>query len=166
MKVILLFAICATVSVLISGCLDNPLGDLPDFIRLPFEGSGMPAQNICENQAEMTEWRTEKPITIEVEGACDGYATGARWITCYEDKVASMSSLLGAGQGPDGNAGTDSRPCLRYEIQPVFIDEFIAVVEECADNTGMWRVYFHKQTGLVDGESEFDCIEFWKSSSK
>ena len=158
------------------GCLDNPLGDLPDLIRLPFEGSGMPAQNIRENQAEMTEWRTEgsgKPIILEVEGACDGYATGAAWITCYEDKVAPISTLLGVGYGPDGLASTDSRPCLRYEIRPRFVNEFIEVIVACAEKTGMWRVsftdakglrYFNRQTGLIDGEPEFDCIELWEAS--
>ena len=160
MKVILLFAICAT----ICGCLDNPLGDLPDLIRLPFEGSGLSVQAIRENQAEQTEWRTEgkgQPIIIEVEGDCDSYATGARWITCYEDEVASMSTLLGAGHGPDGNASTDSRPCLRYEIQPQFIDDFTLIVVECAIDAGMWKVYFNRQTGLVDGEPEFECLYLW-----
>ena len=161
MKLILLFAICT----IICGCIDNTM--LPDLIRLPFEGSGMPAQAIRENQAERTEWKTEgngKPIILEVEGACDGYATGARWISCYEDKVAPISTLLGVGFGPDGNAGTDSRPCLRYEIQSELIDEFIEVIVKCAAKTRMGRVYFNRQTGLIDGEPEFDCIELWEAS--
>ena len=160
MKVILLLALCVT----ISGCVDNLT--LPDFIRLPFEGSGMSAQQVRENLAEQTKWKTEgngKPIILEVEGACDGYATGARWISSYEDEVAHISTLLGAGHGPDGMAGTDSRPCLRYEIQPELVDDFMLAVVECAIVSGMWRVYFNRQTGLVDGEPEFECIEFWEA---
>ena len=148
------------------GCIDNSM--LPEFVQLPFEGCGRAAQIERENQAElMTEaWRTEGHgvIILEVEGACDGYATGAAWITCYEEKVAPISTLLGAGHGPDGMASTDSRPCLRYEIQPEVVDDFMLSIIECAIETGMWRVYFNRQTGIVDGEPEFDCIELWEAN--
>src|SRR3972149_4813024 len=128
------------ICVSICGCVNNPLENLPDFIRLPFEGSGQPTQQVQENLAEQNEWKTEgngKPIILEVEGACDGYATGAAWITCYENEVAPISTLLGAGHGADGMASTDSRPSLRYEIQPEFVDDFMLAVVECAIETGM-----------------------------
>ena len=143
MKVILLLAIC----IIVCGCVDNLT--LPDFIRLPFEGSGQPGQ-------------PGQTIILEVEGACDGYETGARWISCYEDEVAPISTLLGTGHGPDGMASTDSRPCLRYEIQPEFVDDFMLAVVECAIETRMWSVHFNRQTGLVDGEPEFECVFLWE----
>lgn len=101
-------------------------------------------------------------IIIEVEGECNGYETGAAWIICYEDEVAKYAKLLGPGSGPDGMASTDSRPCLRYEVQERFINEFIALIVKCACETGMEKVYFNEQTGLVNGEPEFDCLYFWE----
>src|SRR4030067_3671790 len=131
------------ICVSICGGVNNPLENLPDFIRLPFEGSGQPTQQVQENpivsdvpemdktreeakkrrenQAEQKEWKTEgngKPMILEVEGACDGYATGEAWITCSGKEVTPFSTILGAGHGADGMASTDSRPSLRYAIQP------------------------------------------------
>ena len=160
MKIILLCTLCA---IILSGCANNPtlppcqggLGGLPDFVRLPFEGSGR-------------ELGVKDAVIIEVEGSCDGYATGSNWITNYEIELERQSlpyHFLGVGHGLDGLASTDSRPCLRYEVKPEWIDDFMLAVVEAAIDTGMWKVYFNRQTGIVDGEPEFECIELWASSS-
>lgn len=119
------------------GCIDNPM--LPDFIRLPFEGSGLPTQQIAENQAEIEGSRDY--IELEVEGRCDSYPTGAAWITAYENVVSPFAITKGVGNGIDGDAGTDSRPCLRYSVQKFYLVEFVEAVESAAAETGMWRVF-------------------------
>lgn len=132
MKVILF----ALLSLLI-GCVDNLT--LPAFVHLPFERSGLSTQEIAENQAEIEGSRGY--IELEVEGRCDGYFTGSEWITAYEKRVEPFSILRGVGNGIDGDAGTDSRPCLRYSVREFYLVEFVEAVESAASQTGMWRTF-------------------------
>lgn len=152
------FAGMFVIGIGIAGCINTPVQPIPECFDAEYISDNMACEHGCKFDSSYY------TLYIEIEGNVDGYGSGSEWINCWKSKVEEYAEYIGIGEGLFIDTGTDSRPCLAFKVRKADIERLVQDVFICAKDTeGVSRVYISKATGIVDGDLEFEDVDYWES---